>query len=110
MICSFLVAAQETNQRKRLGDVLTAKAFVTAPQNQHLQPAFEPPSPRPPPGPRRWTEASRTMDGRNSIIFTADVDFRNFDYRKSSDQRRKGFSGEGGSKPGKQDGLCWQFR
>ena len=28
--CSFLVSAQERNQRKRLGDALAAKSFVIA--------------------------------------------------------------------------------
>ena len=56
---SFLVAAQETNQRKRLGDALAAKSFVTAIINRHSSPDFEPPSPRPLPGPRRWTGCNR---------------------------------------------------
>ena len=33
---------------------MTAKAFGIAIINRHCNPAFEPPSPRPPPGPRRW--------------------------------------------------------
>ena len=50
-MCSFLVSAQETNQRRRLGEALTAKSFVTVKTIRHLQPDFEPPSPRPPSGP-----------------------------------------------------------
>ena len=50
-MCSFLVSAQETNQRRRLGEALTANPFDTANITQHLQPDFEPPSPRPPSGP-----------------------------------------------------------
>ena len=53
--CSFLVTAQERNQRKRLGDALAAKSFFTAEINRQLYPDFEPPSPRPPPGPRLKT-------------------------------------------------------
>jgi len=36
------VAAQETNQRKRLGDALTAKSFLAARVNQPREPDFEP--------------------------------------------------------------------
>ena len=53
------MSAQETNQRKRLGDALTAKPFGAEMQIQHGQPDFEPPSPRPPPGPRRGLGAGR---------------------------------------------------
>ena len=45
--CYFLVSEQESNQRNRLGDVLTAKPFVTAQENQHLHPTLS----RPPPDP-----------------------------------------------------------
>ena len=41
--CSFLVSAQETNQRKRLGEALTAKSFVSADINRQSYPNFEPP-------------------------------------------------------------------
>ena len=58
-MCSFLVAAQETNQRKRLGDALAAKSFGAASINRHGLPDFEPPSPSPLPGPRRRTGGNR---------------------------------------------------
>ena len=61
--CSFLVAAQETNQRKRLGDALAAKSFFTADLNEPGEPDFEPPSPRPPPGPRLKTGYDRFCGG-----------------------------------------------
>ena len=51
VMCSFLVAAQETNQRKRLGEALTAKPFVTASVYRPFCPALSRPPPDPLPAP-----------------------------------------------------------
>ena len=91
---------------------LTAKSFVTTKVNRHLQPDFEPPSPRPPTQPP-------SMDRFYSILFSIHrhvfaklrlSDFHKFEYNHSSDKCRKGYIGEGGSKPGKNDGLKMQLR
>ena len=88
------MSAQESNQRKRLGDVLTAKSFVIAKVNQHLRPDFEPPSPRPPPGPpSRMRLRSVFQSVPEYVLFVLLSDFGNFDYCHSFDLRRKGYIG-----------------
>ena len=49
--CSFLVSAQETNQRKRLGEALTAKPFGTAFWSCRFSPTLSRPPPDPLPAP-----------------------------------------------------------
>ena len=63
-MCYFLVSVQESNQRKRPGDALTAKPFVTAVVNQLFLPGFEPPSPGPHPAP---------VEGPEEIDFLIDA-------------------------------------
>ena len=58
---SLSCTEQESNQRSRLGDVLTAKPIVSALINHLIYPGFEPPSPRPPPGPYRGTGGGRFL-------------------------------------------------
>ena len=47
VMCSFLVSAQETNQRKRPGEALSAKSFATADFNHIVSPTLSHPPPDP---------------------------------------------------------------
>ena len=86
--CYFLVSEQESNQRNRLGDVLTAKPFVTAQGNQHLRPTLS----RPPPDPLQApVDRPAVIDFSISAYYLCcSSDFRLFIYCHCFDQRRKG--------------------
>ena len=90
------------------GEALTAKSFVTSCGYQHDYPAFEPPSPQTPsrpPSKAGWDSFSvLAVNSYNHLPQ------RNIDYSKSTEQRRKGYIGEGGSKPGKHGKRKMQAR
>ena len=90
------------NQRRRLGEALTAKSFDTAKGNRHYYPAFEPPSPRPPTRPSSLDRFYSFLFSMHSRVFVVQQlsDVNKYDYSHFSDKRRKGYIGEGGSKPG----------
>ena len=61
--CYFLVSAQESNQRKRPGEALTAKPFVTATETGFSTPTLSRPPPEPHPAPvDSWAEIGYVSD------------------------------------------------
>ena len=61
------MSAQETNQRKRLGDALAAKSFVIAEVIQHIRPTLS----RPPPDPYQAPVEEKAV-----IVFIVDTRVR----------------------------------
>ena len=58
---------------------MTAKSFFTADVTLHFKPDFEPSSPRPPPGPRRYTGFGLLVaDNLLRIVISANVGLRLF--------------------------------
>ena len=92
----FLVPPKKRTKEGGWGEALTAKSFVTAVSNHHFYPNLEPPSPQ--------TPLPAPVEGLGGDRFLESVQLQNkFDHSMTAVQCRKGYIGEGGSKPGKNE-------